>query len=311
MEQPIFNMLRDKELNEQMRTQGYLVLPFLDEHEIQLFRQLHDKHHKNPPPAFYNSYFSTDIEYKKEVENLVKQYFEQKMTQYFHNCIIMGGMFVVKPPQQIEHFLPHQDWSFVDEEKSLSLSMWSPLQDVDDRNGNLKVLRGSHEFLKTIRGSGTPNVYKGHRAIIDEYMVSVPLKAGEALFFFNNLVHGSPPNTSNHSRICLGLTLLPKEKPLLYYYIDPEDKEQKLEQFSATESFYINYVHQRGSRPTDLESLGIIDFDFPVLTESELIEKSEVMNPNKQLSSKKNPERMDKSLGHIINQFKKLCGISK
>jgi hypothetical protein len=323
--EPSFKMLRDPELNERMRTQGYLVLPFLSEDEIQTFRQLHEHHHQAPPPDFYNSYFSEDINYKREIETKVKDHFERKMTKYFQNCIITGGMFVVKPPFQEKHFLPHQDWSFVDEHKSLSLSMWCPLQDVNDHNGNLRVLKGSHQFLETIRGSGTPNVYENHRKVVDAYMDSIPMKAGEALFFFNNLVHGSPPNKSSTTRICLGLTLLPDDAPLLYYFIDPEDKEEKLKQYVATETFYINYVHQRGQKPKDLEFLQTIDFDFPTLRHEELIKKCKTISPHKEIpdqlflekeevlqvdTTSNNPSSESKGFAQIINQFKKFCGLN-
>ncbi len=67
--------------------------------------------------------------------------------------------------------------------------MWCPLEDVNDENGNLMVLKGSHQFNRTIRGVGTPDVYRDHWKLIKQNMRSIPMKAGEAIFFFHGLIH--------------------------------------------------------------------------------------------------------------------------
>ncbi len=283
----MLGMLKDKALDEHMDTFGYVIMPFLAPDEIELFKQLYKKHHPVPPPAFYKSYFSPDYAYKMEVEGKIKEFFNAKLANQFQNSFAMGGMFVVKPPMQKGHFPAHQDWSFVDETKSWSINMWCPLEDVNDENGNIQVLLGSHKFIETIRGYGTPDVYADLREIVDDYMVPLPMKAGEALFFFHGLVHGSTPNTTNNTRVSLGLSLLPENTPLLYHYIDPESEKKQLERFISNEDFYINYVHHRNKRPTDLESLGMVDFSFEQLSPDALIKKCEVLNPGKSLSPKR------------------------
>ncbi len=264
-------MLKNDALDRQMVEDGYIVLPFLDKAEVQEFRTLYSKWHPNPPEAFYKSYFDPRIEYKEEVENMVIRCFEEKMGSYFYNYHAFGGLFVVKPPTQEGHLPIHQDWSFVDETKYWSINMWCPLEDVNDANGNLVLLKGSHRFMETVRGSNTPDVYRDHWKLIEQNTMSIPMKAGEAIFFFHGLLHGSTHNTSEEERRCLGLTLTPKEAPLYFYYLTKMDEGNRLERFQTDPEFYIHYASHRTLRP-EMEGKSM-SFEFPKITEKELYER--------------------------------------
>lgn len=250
-------MFFDPEVDRKMVRDGFLVLPFLDKEEIASFRDLYKKWHPQDPTAFYKSYFDPRMEYKMEVENKIKTLFEQKMNSIFRDYNAFGGLFVVKPPTQEGHLPPHQDWSFVDERKDWSINMWCPLEDVNDENGNIVVLKGSHQFNRTIRGVGTPDVYRDHWKLIEKNMESVPMKAGEAIFFFHGLLHGSTLNTTPESRISLGLTLTPKNAEHHFHYM----KDGVLERFVTSPDFYIEYASKRGARPEGESEIDPFTFD--------------------------------------------------
>lgn len=269
-ENPV-NMFYDPELDRQMVRDGFIVLPFIDKDEIELFQNLYTKWHPEHPKAFYKSYFDPRMEYKLEVENEIIRVFEEKMSAIFRDYNAFGGLFVVKPPTQEGHLPPHQDWSFVDEREHWSINMWCPLEDVNADNGNIIVLKGSHQFNRTIRGVGTPDVYRDHWKLIEKNMQSVPMKAGEAIFFFHGLLHGSTLNTTPKSRVSLGLTLTPKNVQHYFHYMDNVDGNKRLERFETTPDFYIDYASKRGARPegeADLES-----FTFDAISENDLIEQ--------------------------------------
>jgi hypothetical protein len=261
----------DSELDRKMVKDGYLILPFLNQEEVEFFKRLYKKWHPKDPDEFYKSYFDARIEYKKEVEDSITEIFDRKMKSVFKNYNAFGGLFVVKPPTEKGHLPPHQDWSFVDEKIDWSINMWCPLENVDDNNGNLVVLKGSHQFYETIRGSGTPDIYREHSALIKKNMLSLPMKAGEAIFFFHGLIHGSTHNHTDKSRVCLGLTLTPKDANLRYYYMDKSKSENTLEQFDTTPDFYINYAADRAFKP-NIEGVSI-QFNFSKLKEKDLYKK--------------------------------------
>ncbi len=268
-----FKIMKDEQLDEQIQKEGYIVLPMLNRDELTMFRELYKKWHTSDPEEFYKSYFSDNKIYKSEVEALVLNIFASKIENYFTEYIAFGGMYVAKPEGEKGHFPPHQDWSFVDETKNWSLNMWCPLEDVNDSNGYLYVLPGSHRFNITIRGSGTPNTYDHLTAEILQTVKGIPMKAGECIFFYHGLVHGSTLNTLNRARVSVGLSLVQKNVPLLYHFY--HEGLGKTEQFEIKDiDFYINYVSYRDSKPEIAESKGFIDFNYPRLTKGEFLEKT-------------------------------------
>lgn len=257
-------ILKDSKDNDFINEQGYFVIEVLSATEIESFISLYKKWHPQDPEEFYKSYFSPNQEYKREVEKKVKQAFHKVVSEKFVNCEAFGGMFVVKPQGEKGHFPPHQDWSFVDETEFWSLNMWSPLEQVDESNGYLYVLPGSHRFNETIRGANTPDTYDQLTEDILPAVKGIPMKAGEAIFFFHGLVHGSTINAQDEARVSVGLSLVQKDAPLLYHFYDEEQK--KTERYQVKDlSFYIDYVSNRDKKPESIESiesLGIVDFEY-------------------------------------------------
>lgn len=266
-------MFVDLSHDQQMLKDGYIVFPFLDESEVSSFRQLYHKWHPKHPTEFFKSYFDSRIEYKTEVEETIISTFNHKMQAIFTNYDAFGGMFVVKPPTKEGHIPPHQDWSFVDERKHWSINMWCALEDVNHKNGSIRVLKGSHQFYETIRGVNTPDPYREHWELVETYMESIPMKAGEAIFFFHGLLHGSDPNTQQEPRISLGLTLTPKTSNLSLHIMDSDKKEML--RYPTNPEFYIDYAAKRGQQPN-------IDgtpssHQFSPISENDLIHKIEAI----------------------------------
>lgn len=255
----------------QLKRNGFIVFDMLNADELQRLKSCYAKWHPEPPEEFYKSYFSPNKEYKEDVENLILELFTPKLKHYFSGYIPFGAMFVVKPQGERGHFPPHQDWSFVDERTNWSLNMWCPLTDVDATNGNMQMLPGSHTFLHTIRGSSTPDQYEGQKELVQPYMVDIPMKAGEAIFFFHSIIHGSTPNTSENERVSIGLSLVEQCAPLFYYYTHRDTS--KTEVFETSTDFYRQYACDRENLPLSARSLGFTEFSFIQMSDSELIKK--------------------------------------
>ncbi|MFD1675544.1 phytanoyl-CoA dioxygenase family protein [Alicyclobacillus fodiniaquatilis] len=100
----------------------------------------------------------------------------------------------------------HQDWPYW--KGSHKLSVWVALDDATIKNGCLKVILGSHlrgELLH--RGEVHDNFGFINRMnpddIDDATVVSLPIKAGGAVFFHDLLLHASHPNVSGEDRWAL------------------------------------------------------------------------------------------------------------
>jgi hypothetical protein len=146
------------------------------------------------------------------------------------------------------------------------LNVWVPLIDVDEKNGCLGFLKGSHNFEFTLRGSSitfiaTYNKYEDDDilgAMYKQYPLELaPMKKGEAVIYDQRMAHFSYPNQSPSSRLAASLMCMPVEATPIHYYRQPNGDVAVLE---AHTDFYLNYTF--GSIPTDtLKQLDTIPAD--------------------------------------------------
>lgn len=267
---PGYKILKDPVKDNYLIENGYVVLDMLNEEQVNFFKELYRKWHPTPPDSFYKSYFSNNLEYKKEVEEAIMQYCLPVINEQFYDFNAFGAMFVVKPKGDSGHIPPHQDWSFVDETQHWSLNMWLPIQDVEERSGTMRFLKGSHFFLESIRGANTPQLYEHLESIIMEHLEDVPLKAGQAVFFYHGIVHCSHYNERNEERICLGLSVTQKEAPLYFHFL--KEGATHADKFEVDPSFYISYAHNRHQLPDCAKPMGTDPRSFNTLTKQQLVQ---------------------------------------
>jgi hypothetical protein len=102
----------------------------------------------------------------------------------------------------------HQDNTYGELAPDNAISVIVPLVDVDERNGCLWMIPGSHlEGLVPIPGKVTDEV-KRTRAqfdlgIDDRRGVPLPMRAGEAVIFHALMLHKSNHNETDDDRLCL------------------------------------------------------------------------------------------------------------
>jgi len=272
-------IMRSRWKDARLREHGYVVLPMLDAEEVAHFQRLYDKWHGEMPERFYKSYFSPDSEYRKEVEAEVLRVFLPKLRQHFMDFKAFGGMFVIKPPGDPGHIPPHQDWSFVEETRHWSINLWCPLIDTTGENGNMQMLPGSHLFMDTLRGWGTPELYAHLKDDIEPLLVDVPLQAGECVFFFHGIVHCSTINDRPGPRVSIGLSMVEEDAPLCYAYL--AEGERQAELFNVTPDFYINYTNHRQEMPEGVTRIGLSDNPFATLDRDGLERKVEGFRRNR------------------------------
>jgi phytanoyl-CoA hydroxylase len=110
----------------------------------------------------------------------------------------------------------HQDLGVLTEEADAAtiLSVWVPITDATVENGCLKVIPGSHrrdlvDHCPTAGNLGIPD-----RLLTLQEAVPVPMRAGSALIFGQQLIHGSLDNvTADEVRISMDLRYQPPGQP--------------------------------------------------------------------------------------------------
>ena len=248
-------IFQDDSLQQRIDREGYVVIPFLDPEEVDDLRTVYaDMSAADRPEEFYLSIWSDDVEYKQRSHERIVSVIREKAASTFDRYKHVVSNFAVKHPGQESAFGLHQGVNFTDERQFISITMWIPLQDVDARNGNMQVVPGSHRFFdQRVRSQNYPPPYEAIKDYITEnHMVDLPMKAGEAWIFNHRLLHCSPINRTDQSRIATLNVMMPEEAPVLLYY-KPQDRYQdgtEVEVLEFTQgNYHLQSVHGKPNVP--------------------------------------------------------------
>lgn len=223
-------------IQENFERDGYVILPWISVETVNALRQQYEElgHHRRK--GFHATMFHESTDYRQRVYEIVQPVLSETAPKYFKNHKPLTGQFAVKEPG-LESFLNyHLDWSFLDERTSSSVSIWCPLQPVNGMNGYLWVLPGSHLLPFTIRGFGYIHTQCPTDEVLKRRFKRLALipELGHAVVYDHRLIHGSPANLSEETRVVAALVMLPEESQSLYYHRKGNSEIEIIE----TDSFF-------------------------------------------------------------------------
>ncbi|MCB9234550.1 MAG: phytanoyl-CoA dioxygenase family protein [Bacteroidia bacterium] len=256
----------------QFELDGYIVVPdFLLPQDIEhLTRNYYElKDISDVGVGFHSTSHSKNLAYKRAVNQSIQEIFMPKAHLLIHDYQPLVANYTVKEPGQASFFDFHLDWSMVNEREHTSLTIWTPLVDVNATNGNLWVLRGSHKLGYTLRGG--PGLFLFASDEVNQPLapkfekVVMALRAGTAVIYDHRLFHGSPPNLSGERRLAINQTLCPAATQSWHYH---QLSDSLLEVFEVDPDFYCRY--DMGTRPSDVKSLGTLRIEPRFLGQEEV-----------------------------------------
>lgn len=250
----------------QFDTDGYVIIPFLSEKEVSVLKILYAEVIRQIPLSFHSTSFITDDVLKQKINQEVEKIYCKKTESLFHDIKKLGSSFLTKPTGVTGAMPVHQDWTIVDEEKFYSATIWVPLHDVNEDNGAIRVLPGSHRFSKTLRSSNVPNEFDGVSGLISAQMKTLNMKAGEAFIFNHALLHASSLNQTSSPRIALTYGLVPSVADLFIYL---KNEKGRLEKYSMPDDMFHKYTNI-GSVPSCGKKIAEFDFEAKPVTEIQL-----------------------------------------
>jgi hypothetical protein len=249
-------VLKDPLLEKEFQEKGYVILPFLNDKEINdltdtYFKSLsnsggrlgpENKNYKSDKEITYDfTFIDKNIAYKKEVFSLITEVFDLKYKDILNGYTPIIANYIRKKDHGGEVPL-HQNWAFVDEMTCTSVSIWCPLRDSNKKNGTLEVVPGSHKRFGQTRGPMIPSeLSKIENEIIEQYMIPLELKAGEIVILDDSIVHYSSPNETDGLRLAIQLILIPSEKPSIHHYYDNAKNTSKVEVLEVDHDFYMSF----------------------------------------------------------------------
>ncbi len=166
----------------------------------------------------------------------------------------------------------HRDFRLVDESRFRAVCIWVPLVDVDDDNGALRVLRGSHLVDSGPRTvPTTPRVPRDPTPLLDfDLLEAVPVPAGDAVVFDLAIAHGSSTNGTTQPRPAVGVACAPSAADLSLSFCHRDGTVELLEVVDPDVFRRIDWAVP----PTELRSLGAVVGERPLLTTQELVRRS-------------------------------------
>jgi ectoine hydroxylase-related dioxygenase (phytanoyl-CoA dioxygenase family) len=258
---------KDPKLNTQFLIDGYVVLDLFPHEIVEQLSQRYKTDFDSTPYGFYSSSFLSDVEKRKQIDNDLRDLLRAPINAICPPHQALGTCFLSKNTGVESEMPPHQDWTIVDENSFHAVTTWIPLQDVDETNGALQVLPGSHLFSKALRGPSLDDPFKEVTQEIKKELQLIPLNKGQAIAFSHALIHASPPNLSSDVRVAVTYGFIPEAAQLFFYH---KNEHFKLEKYHVDTDFFQRYNTQIGKRPQWLEPNEILDFEQKFVPKSEL-----------------------------------------
>ena len=253
--------------------QGFIALPFIDRGEVKHLNEVFDRLHPDlNQGGFYSGSYSHDLNYKQEASRAIVETFSRAYEKYFTDYQPFGGAFLFKVPSEESDLAIHQDWTIVDEEENLALNCWVPLQDINEQNGALHIVPGSHyDKYHSLRSPTLPFFFSGNDKDAVKAAIPMYVRAGTAVILNQSVIHGSVANRSSAIRKAITAGVKSKGAQMYFHYKIPG--EDKLEVFKMDDSFLIsfkNFFEDIGKRPYLGESVGFKPYVNPILDQSTL-----------------------------------------
>lgn len=262
------NVFKDADLQSQLNSDGFVVLDFLNEEEVNALLALYKAKHPEDVKGFYTSTFATDTDYRKEVDAAIRLHMQRNLEHYFSDYKVHCGSFIVKGADEKSVLKMHQDMTLVDESIYTGINIWIPLVDLTAENGAIELLPRSHRLFKTYRGASLPDIYDGIEASVHKVMSPLYLRKGQAVIFDQSIIHYSPANRSGKVRPVINTFITHKDAGIQICYWDKTTPKQ-IEVFEQDPDFMVNFQnfgHDIFSRPKIGRSIGLVPFDFPKIT---------------------------------------------
>jgi hypothetical protein len=242
-------VLNNPALESQFHQDGFVTLRLLTVSQVAdlttLINDLNDQHREQSVEdnsSYKLSYFNDDIDFKKKVYDALWAFFKPFTDQHLYNYKPIIVNIFDKEPGKGEVPI-HQNWSFVDEDYSTSVSVWIPLVKVSRANGTLEVVKGSHKVLSKYRSPSIPWVFDELNEVLKEkYLQPFELVPGEVAIIDDGILHWSSDNKTDKVRTAVQLIMVPNDVPTIHYV---KADHNAIDVLQVDEIFFMHYSNMR------------------------------------------------------------------
>src|SRR4051812_24484796 len=94
----MLKVFREDALQESFEKNGFVVVPFYTEAEVEELKELYHRLHPKDEQGFFPSTFSKDKNYRAVADSEIRRICERPMNQYLQDIKTICGSFIVKSP---------------------------------------------------------------------------------------------------------------------------------------------------------------------------------------------------------------------
>ena len=268
----IQHIFKDTALQNTFNKDGFVKINLLKEEDVRILSQIYEEYSEGDLAYFFASSYLDDYDKKTEISNRIQTIIKPRLEEHFIDYRSFGSSFLVKGVGNNSEMPMHQDWTIVDEQRYAAINIWTPLIETTERNGTLELLKGSHNWNKTIRAPTLPFYFESYKEEIKKKLTIVNTKPGEAIIINQATIHYSKPNLSAKNRIAITTGITSKDAPLRFYYWNKKTPDQ-IERFEQEDDFLLGFTNFHKAifeRPLLGKSVGLEDFNPPDIAPQEV-----------------------------------------
>jgi hypothetical protein len=272
--------ITDAVIASELDSSGYAVVPGIDKTTVtDLCRTIYEEiRFACQDKVNYNTGADLTGPVRGHAFQCITKAFAPVLDRYFqcYDCIV-AIMFVKRPSAaQAGQVHLHCDPTLLpDESRQRHLNIWAPLIDVDETNGALCVVPGSHKVFAPVHSFSVPSQFSHIPDTVMERGRCVPTKAGDALIFDNRMPHFSRQNQGSVDRPAAVLSIVPSDSEFISLF-GTDDSEFPIEVYRQSQSWYesADWINDR-ERPQTGRYLGRLNWTPHALSRSEFIDRLE------------------------------------
>ena len=248
-------LLKDPSLQADFERDGFVVVRLFTSEQTSLLLDLYRRYiQEDKVSGLYESSRHNNYQVNRSINEAVREQVALAGQDLFLPSKIYGGSFMVKSHAESEVLPLHQDWSVLEEQKYSTLFVWCPLMDVSVVNGCLFVLPGSHVYFQSLRSGSYPSDRFILPPDLHRHTQDIPLRAGEAVLYSDQVFHGSYANNGSGDRVVVTARVMEQEADLVYFH---KANDREVDVCRADEEFYLTHIDSlaKGKLPPTVSKL--------------------------------------------------------
>lgn len=269
--------LKDPIRQEELEKNGFTIIPnFLDKKDISELTAFYTSNFIKDSQGFSPSIHYMNKGERQASNEIISNTISQKLDSHFFDYKLYSSNFIVKSYGKESEKDLHQDMTLLDESKYMGINLWIPLCDINENNGALYILPGSHRIVPTFRANTIDPIFYKYQNFILKYLKPIYVNAGDLIAFDHSTLHYSPPNLTQQLRIASTSLLSHKNSKITTCYLDKSKKENSIEIFEHTDNFFEEYTQfedGKYERPRIGKSIGFTNYTPINITPRLLIKK--------------------------------------